>query len=123
MHSWLAELLVDPATGGDLRVETARTDASGEVLDGRLVGVGDVGYVVRDGIPRFVGADGPDGQDGQVAASFGYKWSMRSSYEAPGFAAWYATGCWRSTASPTRPVYGSISRAFNACSRLVVAAE
>jgi arsenite methyltransferase len=89
VHSWLAELLVDPATGGDLRVETARTDASGEVLDGRLVGVGDVGYVVRDGIPRFVGADGPDGQDGQVAASFGYKWSMRSSYEAPGFAAWY----------------------------------
>jgi SAM-dependent methyltransferase/uncharacterized protein YbaR (Trm112 family) len=86
VRSWLADLLVDPVTGGNLRVEAERTDSRGDVTEGRLLGPGDAVYPVRDGIPRFVGVDGPAGQ---VAASFGYKWSMRSSYQAPEFAAWY----------------------------------
>lgn len=86
MRSWLADLLVDPTTGGDLRTEAEQTDGRGGVTEGQLLGPGGAAYPVRDGIPRFVGADGPEGQ---VAASFGYKWSMRSSYAAPEFAAWY----------------------------------
>jgi arsenite methyltransferase len=86
VHSWLAPLLVDPVTGEELRLEAASTDGEGNVVRGHLLGPGDATYPVRDGIPRFVGTDGPEGQ---VAASFGYKWSMRSSYEAPEFAAWY----------------------------------
>jgi arsenite methyltransferase len=77
---------VDPVTRGGLRLEAQDADDRGNVIQGRLLGPGDAAYPIRDGIPRFVGADGPEDQ---VAASFGYKWSMRSSYEAPEFATWY----------------------------------
>ncbi|MEO7295104.1 MAG: methyltransferase domain-containing protein [Candidatus Limnocylindria bacterium] len=86
VRSSLADLLVDPVTGGDLRMEAEQTDDRGDVIEGRLLGKDGIAYPVRDGIPRFVGADGPDSQ---VAASFGYKWSQRSSYQAPKFATWY----------------------------------
>ena len=83
VRSSLADLLVDPVTGGDLRMEAEQTDARGDVIEGRLLGKDGIAYPVRDGIPRLVGADGPESQ---VAASFGYKWSQRSSYQAPQFA-------------------------------------
>jgi arsenite methyltransferase len=86
MHSPLVELLVDPSTHEGLRMEAQSTDGSGDVIEGRLLTAGDVAYPIRHGIPRFVGVEGPESQ---VAASFGYKWSKRSSYEAPEFAAWY----------------------------------
>jgi uncharacterized protein YbaR (Trm112 family) len=60
VRSWLADLLVDPVTGGRLRLEAAQVDNQGGVTEGWLLGPGDAAYPVREGIPRFVGADGPE---------------------------------------------------------------
>ena len=86
MRNWLVPLLVDPVTGAGLRLEPERPDDHGDIAEGWLVGEGEVTYPVRGGIPRFVGADGPEGQ---VSASFGYKWSQGPSYDNPDFANWY----------------------------------
>jgi len=86
VHSWLVPLLVDPVTGAGLRLEPERPDDHGDIAEGWLVGEGEVTYPIRGGIPRFVGADGPEGQ---VAESFGYKWSQAPSYDNPDFANWY----------------------------------
>jgi arsenite methyltransferase len=62
---WLLELLVDPATGGELTLEADE-----------LAGAS-ARYPVRNGIPRFVAASD------QTAESFGFKWSQRGSYGSP----------------------------------------
>jgi SAM-dependent methyltransferase len=84
LHSWLADLLADPQTGGDLILQDSVMSDDGEVESGVLAGP-NARYDVRSGIPRFTPAD----RESQTGASFSFKWSRRSNYESPSFQRWY----------------------------------
>jgi arsenite methyltransferase len=71
----IEDLLVDPDTGGPLRVIS---DGSGAT---RLVGDSGASVPVVAGIPRFVAAEAT--AQGQTGASFGYKWQRTDSYLSP----------------------------------------
>ena len=88
MHSWLAEMLVDPLSGGSLTIE-ADTSTDDRIESGALVSLDGRRFPIRNGIPRFVDAHDPG--EAQVAESFGFKWGRGRSYEAPRFKAWYET--------------------------------
>lgn len=66
----LLELVVDPVTGGALRLAGDRLHAP----DGRT-------FLIRDGIPRFVGTIDPGQQ--QTSDAFGFKWAKRETYDSP----------------------------------------
>ena len=86
MHEWILDVLADPTTHQPLQVAEIREREDGAIREGWLKAYDGAEIPIHDGIPRFVGTDRPDTQ---VATSFGYKWSKRSSYETPTFIAWY----------------------------------
>lgn len=86
MHDWLAELLVDPASGGELSIEVTDRSADGEIEAGTLVGPAGARYEIRRGIPRFIGT----GDGSQTSASFSFKWSREESYQSDSFRSWYS---------------------------------
>jgi SAM-dependent methyltransferase len=76
----LLEILVDPASGGALALESGELH-EGELVSGDLVAP-DARYAIRDGIPRFVLTD-DEGQR-QTQTSFAYKWTKRDSFGSEG---------------------------------------
>ncbi|HLN15244.1 MAG TPA: class I SAM-dependent methyltransferase [Acidimicrobiales bacterium] len=96
MHAAQSGDLVDPRSGRPLRLETVRTAADGEVFEGRLVADDGTAYPVHDGVADFVtGLPGADPDQGQTAASFGFKWDSWEDVEGSGayreFRTWYIT--------------------------------
>ncbi len=77
MKAGLAELLRDPDDHSPLRLRTAE-DLGGDVLAGELSSPTGHTYELTKGIPRFVH------EVGQAAASFGFKWTRRSSWGSAG---------------------------------------
>ncbi len=86
MKERLVRCLACPSCKGGLRLEATATE-KGDVLQGGLrCGCGAT-YPIRDGIPRFVpappGGAPSDGQ-GQVAQSFGSKWTRQPGWGLDG---------------------------------------
>ena len=84
MREWLTPLLVDPASGVPLRLESAVVDPDGEVRTATLRSPG-AAYPVRDGIARFTDENGGT----PTSESFSFKWSHRTGYEPESFQRWY----------------------------------
>jgi SAM-dependent methyltransferase len=76
MHPELLDILVAPAGGGPLKLET---DAKGpEVLAGVLVAMDGARFPIRDGVPRMVPEHDSSAttDDGATQRSFGAKWAQ-----------------------------------------------
>ena len=91
MKPALLELLVDPTSGGSLRLEITES-AEDELHEGTLYGsIDDVRYPLHNGIPRLVVTD--DSGQIQTADAFGFKWQKRDTYDSPavksGATVWY----------------------------------
>ena len=83
MNRSLLDVLRDPVSGGQLRLEGA-PGPDEDVVDGLLVG--DRGsYPIADAIPRFVVTE--DHGQAQTQASFGFKWTKRDSFGSEGMQA------------------------------------
>src|SRR5437763_9268747 len=74
MDERLLEILVDPRTKKPLRLRENGTGTVLESDDGSI-------YLIRNGIPRFVG-DLEAGQ-AQTGESFGFKWQWRGFSDSP----------------------------------------
>jgi len=82
----LLEVLVDPVSKEQLRIEPTRV-ADGEVIEGSLQSGDDHSYAIVNGIPRFVLTE--DERQKQTEGSFGFKWGQRDSYESEQFLSSY----------------------------------
>ena len=114
MRRELLEILLDPVTGDELRLEVAQADGD-EIAEGTLVGEG-AGYPIRAGIPRFVLTE-DEGQR-QTGSSFGYKWTKLDSFGSPGMEAelheWFIGRYGFDSADDMRAFFASKRRTLDA---------
>ncbi len=114
MRSELLEILVDPVTGAELRLEEEQRDGE-EIAAGVLAGTG-ARYPIVDSIPRFVLTE-DEGQR-QTESSFGYKWTKRDSFGSKGMDealhAWFIDRYGFETADEMRSFFAARRRILDA---------
>ncbi len=80
MHDSLLQLLVDPLLKTPLLLDVSQRGSQGEILEGALRNAAGQVYPIQRGIPRFLLCT--DDKQAQTAASFGFKWGQRHTYES-----------------------------------------
>ncbi len=83
MHRSLLDILIDPVTKRSFQVKVHQLGPDEEILEGVLQAYQNDSYVIRNGIPRFVGVE--DKLQKQTEGSFGFKWRQRDTYDSSQF--------------------------------------